>query len=241
MEDHRPASRPDAGAARSGCSRSTSTGRIVGHDFVLSDRTVAAIRGAVERGVRVTLATGRMPSSAVVFAEPARADASRSSATRAPSSGRCPSEREAGDRRPRPASAAAWAGSSTTSRWTRRSSAEAVRWCCAHGLDPHVNHRERSSCGRTTRRSRTTRRTSARAPSSCRTSWRDPAPDDEGDRGGRAALPTALLPGRPAAVRGPRRPDAVAPAVPRVRRARRVEGPGGRVAGAPGRDPARAR
>ena len=67
MEDHRPASRP-APELPIRLLALDIDGTIVGHDFLISDRTVAAIRGAVERGVRVSLATGRMPSSAVVYA-----------------------------------------------------------------------------------------------------------------------------------------------------------------------------
>ncbi len=54
--------------SRSGSSRSTSTGRSIGHDFRISDRTAAAIREAMARGVRVSIATGRMASSAAVYA-----------------------------------------------------------------------------------------------------------------------------------------------------------------------------
>ena len=62
----RPARSPPS---RSGCWRSTSTGRSSGQDMQLSrSGCVAAIGEAVRRGVRVSLATGRMPSSAVVFA-----------------------------------------------------------------------------------------------------------------------------------------------------------------------------
>jgi hydroxymethylpyrimidine pyrophosphatase-like HAD family hydrolase len=67
VEDHRPASRPAPDLPIRLLALDID-GTIVGHDFRISDRTVAAIRGAVERGVRVSLATGRMPSSAVVYA-----------------------------------------------------------------------------------------------------------------------------------------------------------------------------
>jgi hydroxymethylpyrimidine pyrophosphatase-like HAD family hydrolase len=43
-------------------------GTLVSHEMELSERLVAAIGEAVRRGVKVSLATGRMPSSAVVFA-----------------------------------------------------------------------------------------------------------------------------------------------------------------------------
>ena len=67
MEDHRPASRP-APELPIRLLALDIDGTIISHDFRISDRTVAAIQGAVARGVRVSLATGRMPSSAVVYA-----------------------------------------------------------------------------------------------------------------------------------------------------------------------------
>ncbi len=44
-------------------------GTLVDDDLVLRDRTVAAIRAAVRRGIHVSLVTGRMTSSATRFAE----------------------------------------------------------------------------------------------------------------------------------------------------------------------------
>ena len=44
-------------------------GTLVDEDLVLRDRTVAAIRAAVRRGIHVSLVTGRMTSSATRFAE----------------------------------------------------------------------------------------------------------------------------------------------------------------------------
>jgi hypothetical protein len=67
VEDHRPRSRPEP-ALPIRLLALDIDGTIVGHDFRISDRTAEAIRGAVARGVRVSLATGRMPSSAVVYA-----------------------------------------------------------------------------------------------------------------------------------------------------------------------------
>ena len=43
-------------------------GTLVGDGLEVGERTRAAAAGAVARGVQVMLATGRMPSSAVVFA-----------------------------------------------------------------------------------------------------------------------------------------------------------------------------
>jgi hydroxymethylpyrimidine pyrophosphatase-like HAD family hydrolase len=67
VEDHRPASRP-APQLPIRLLALDIDGTIIGHDFAISDRMVAAVQGAVARGVRVSLATGRMPSSAVVYA-----------------------------------------------------------------------------------------------------------------------------------------------------------------------------
>jgi Cof subfamily protein (haloacid dehalogenase superfamily) len=44
-------------------------GTLVGNDLALRDRTVAAVRGAVEHGVSVSLVTGRMTTSAREFAD----------------------------------------------------------------------------------------------------------------------------------------------------------------------------
>jgi len=43
-------------------------GTLIGEDLLLRDRTVAAIRAARHRGVSVSLVTGRMSTSAIVFA-----------------------------------------------------------------------------------------------------------------------------------------------------------------------------
>jgi Cof subfamily protein (haloacid dehalogenase superfamily) len=44
-------------------------GTLIGHDLVLRERTIAAVRSAVRRGLRVSLVTGRMASSALPFAD----------------------------------------------------------------------------------------------------------------------------------------------------------------------------
>src|SRR5829696_3073825 len=67
MDNHRPAARPEPELPIRLLALDID-GTIVGHDFGISDRTVGAIRGALDRGVRVSLATGRMPSSAVIYA-----------------------------------------------------------------------------------------------------------------------------------------------------------------------------
>jgi hypothetical protein len=105
-------------------------GTLVGDDLILRERTRAAIVAAVQRGIHVSLATGRMASSALVFA------------------------RELGLRDPIVAyqGALVRAMPSADSRTGRLLShhplapavaREAIVWSRAHGLDPHVNHLER--------------------------------------------------------------------------------------------------
>jgi Cof subfamily protein (haloacid dehalogenase superfamily) len=106
-------------------------GTLIDDDLVLRDRTVAAIRGAMERGVSVSIVTGRMATSAMGFA--------RSLGLTAPIVGyqgaliRAMPPPEAGRlgrillHRPLAAAAAR----------------EAITWTREIGLDPHVNHLER--------------------------------------------------------------------------------------------------
>src|SRR6187397_2058111 len=139
MEDHRPATRP-APALPIRLLALDIDGTIVGHDFRISDRTVAAIRGAVERGVRVSLATARMPSSAVVYAnqlgltEPIIGH--QGALVRAmPARREAVTEAEPGVR-------------GRVGRIQHHEPMapavvrEAIEWCRANGLDPHVNDRE---------------------------------------------------------------------------------------------------
>jgi hydroxymethylpyrimidine pyrophosphatase-like HAD family hydrolase len=117
-------------------------GTLVGHDMRLSPRLVAAIGEAVRSGVRVSLATGRMPSSAVVFAnrlglvEPVIGH--QGAIVRAMPA---PGAPQVDDALP-----------PTRGRIGRILShqplapeviADAVRWCYANGLNPHVNTVER--------------------------------------------------------------------------------------------------
>jgi hypothetical protein len=67
MEDLRPASRPAAVFPVRMIALDLD-GTVIGHDFRVSERTRAAIREAMARGVKVSIATGRMPSSAAVYA-----------------------------------------------------------------------------------------------------------------------------------------------------------------------------
>jgi Cof subfamily protein (haloacid dehalogenase superfamily) len=106
-------------------------GTLVGDDLLLRERTRAAITGAIARGVSVSIATGRMTTSALRFA--------RELGLRDPIVGYqgalIRAIPEPGDARlgrllfHRPLAAAA----------TR----EAIEWTRAIGLDPHVNHLER--------------------------------------------------------------------------------------------------
>jgi hydroxymethylpyrimidine pyrophosphatase-like HAD family hydrolase len=118
-------------------------GTLVGHDFRLSDRTRVAIAEAVRRGVRVSLATGRMASSAAVYAnelglvEPIIAH--QGAVVR-----EMPRRRET---LPRPMPDGPhplpWRGRVGRLLHHEAMPAAAVRdaieWCRAHGLNPHVN------------------------------------------------------------------------------------------------------
>ncbi|MEO5964221.1 MAG: HAD hydrolase family protein, partial [Candidatus Limnocylindrales bacterium] len=142
MKDHRPAGRP-AAALPIRLLALDIDGTIVGHDFRLSERTVAAIRGAVAAGVRVSLATGRMPSSAVVYAnqlgltEPIVGH--QGAIVRA-----MPARREAaadpdGERQYRGRVGRLLHHEALPAAVIR----EVLAWCFANGLDAHVNDKER--------------------------------------------------------------------------------------------------
>jgi hydroxymethylpyrimidine pyrophosphatase-like HAD family hydrolase len=117
-------------------------GTLIDGDWELSPRTVRVVREAVARGIRVHLATGRMPSSAAVFAnrlgitEPLIGH--QGALVRAmPDS---PADRRDVTRPPFRA---------RTGRLLSHSPippdvmADAVRFCFEHGLNPHINHLER--------------------------------------------------------------------------------------------------
>jgi hypothetical protein len=140
VKDHRPATRPDPELPIRLLALDID-GTITGHDFQLSDRIVAAIRGAVERGVRVSLATGRTPSSAVTYAN-------RIGLTE-PIIGH-----QGALVRAMPARREAW--NPERQRYRGRVGrilhhealapdvvAEVLEWCADHGLDPHMNDKER--------------------------------------------------------------------------------------------------
>ncbi len=140
MRDHRPRTRPDPVFPIRMLALDID-GTLVGQDMELSERLVAAIGEAVRRGVKVSLATGRMPTSAVVFAnrlgleEPiighqgaiVRAMPARSARTEA---GPLPRRGRIGrilSHQPMAPDVIA----------------DAVRWCFANGLNPHINTVER--------------------------------------------------------------------------------------------------
>ena len=106
-------------------------GTLIGEDLLLRDRTVAAIRAACHRGVSVSLVTGRMSTSAIVFArELGLSDpivAYQGALIRAlPPDG---DERLGRLLRHRPLGVEA--------------AREVVTWAQSVGLEPHVNHLER--------------------------------------------------------------------------------------------------
>ncbi len=140
MDDLRPAIRPAAEFPVRMIALDLD-GTIIGHDFRISDRTAAAIREAVRLGVKVSIATGRMASSAAVYAHQlGLADpiiAHQGAVVRA-----MPARSAAIDPSDLPFRA-------PVGRILHHSpmSAEAARaaitWCLEKGLDPHVNDLER--------------------------------------------------------------------------------------------------
>jgi hydroxymethylpyrimidine pyrophosphatase-like HAD family hydrolase len=140
VRDHRPAVRPDAAFPIRMLALDID-GTLVGPDMVLSERLVAAIRGAVAKGVRVSLATGRMPSSAAVFAnrlglvEPVIGH--QGAIVRAMPARRDPVTPEPEARRARIGRIL------SHEPLAADVIADAVRWCQANGLDAHINSVER--------------------------------------------------------------------------------------------------
>ena len=108
-------------------------GTLVGDDLVIRERTENAIASAVRRGVHVSLATGRMVTSAEPIA--------RTLGLRDPIIGA-----QGGIVRAMPSPAARRAGHLGHLLYHRPLEAadarEAIAWCVQHGLDPHVNHLE---------------------------------------------------------------------------------------------------
>ena len=106
-------------------------GTVVGDDLRIRPRTVAAVRSAVDAGVAVAIVTGRMTSSALPFArelglrEPI-VGMQGALIREMPAPGR-PGLGRLLYHRPLPAVVAR----------------EALAWCRANGLEPHLNHLER--------------------------------------------------------------------------------------------------
>jgi HAD superfamily hydrolase (TIGR01484 family) len=117
-------------------------GTLVGPDLALSDRLVAAIGAAVRRGVRVSLATGRMASSAVVFANRLGLEdpiiGYQGAIIRA-----MPAAREARGDATRPPFRGRIGRILSHQPLAPEVIADAVRWCYANGLNPHINTLER--------------------------------------------------------------------------------------------------
>jgi Cof subfamily protein (haloacid dehalogenase superfamily) len=106
-------------------------GTLIGEDLRLPPRTTAAIRAAVERGVHVVLATGRMTTSALPYA--------RELGLRAPLIGL-----QGALVREMPAPGSARLGRLLLHRPLAADVAhDAIAWCRAVGLTPHVNHLEK--------------------------------------------------------------------------------------------------
>ena len=140
MDDLRPAARPDAAFPERMIALDLD-GTVIGHDFRISERTGAAIREAVARGVEVSIATGRMASSAAVYAHQlgltAPIVAHQGAVVRAMAAERVPIDLDAPPFR---------APVGRILHHTPMAAAvarEAIAWCLARGLDPHVNDLER--------------------------------------------------------------------------------------------------
>ena len=140
MDDHRPDVRPAAEFPVRLIALDLD-GTVIGHDFRVSDRTAAAIREAVARGVKVSIATGRMPSSAAVYAHQLGLTAPivghQGAVVRAMAA-----ERVAIDPDDLPFRAPV----GRILHHTPMAAAvarEAVAWCLERDLDPHVNDLER--------------------------------------------------------------------------------------------------
>ena len=144
MRDHRQAATPEP-AFPIRLVALDLDGTLVGHDFRLSDRTRDVIGEAVRRGVRVSIATGRMSSSAVVYAnqlglvEPIIAH--QGAVVR-----EMPGDRELLGPSDLGVAGHPWRGRVGRLLHHEPLPAAVVRevlaWCVAHGLEPHVNNLE---------------------------------------------------------------------------------------------------
>ena len=140
IPDYRPATRP-APAFPVRMVVLDIDGTLVGEDLQIGPRTRAAIAASLERGVIVSLATGRMPSSAVVFANHLRLSAPlighQGGVIRAMPSRPEPPRELSPKARGRVGRVLHHAPMSATAV------REAVQWCREHDLDPHINDLER--------------------------------------------------------------------------------------------------
>ena len=119
-------------------------GTLVGPDLVLGERTIEAVRAARALGVRVSLVTGRMASSAMRFVAQLGLDdpvvAYQGGLIRAmPSPDRLERWRVAGDEALPPPVGRVLLHTPLSAAIAR----ETVHWSRAKGLDPHANHLER--------------------------------------------------------------------------------------------------
>lgn len=119
-------------------------GTLVGHDLTLRDRTIAAVQAARALGVRVSLVTGRMASSAMRFVAQLGLDdpvvAYQGALIRAmPAAHRLERWRTAADEAMPPPVGRILHHTPLPGTVAR----EAVLWSRARGLDPHANHLER--------------------------------------------------------------------------------------------------
>jgi Cof subfamily protein (haloacid dehalogenase superfamily) len=140
IPDHRPAARPTPEFPIQMVVLDID-GTLVDDHLCIGERTQRAVAAALDRGVWVSLATGRMPSSAVVFANLLGLSTPlighqgaiiRSMPTRRePAVELVPGARGRVGRVLHHAPVGAEAAR------------EAVAWCRAHGLDPHLNDLER--------------------------------------------------------------------------------------------------
>lgn len=105
-------------------------GTLIGDDHVIGDRTIRAIRGAMERDVAVSLVTGRMVSSAMRFA--------RELGLVGPLIGY-----QGGLIRAMPDDPRRLGRLLVHTPLAADTARSVVRWTRDHGLDPHVNHLER--------------------------------------------------------------------------------------------------
>jgi hypothetical protein len=115
-------------------------GTLVGEDLVLGERTRRAVRAATDRGVEVVIATGRMPSSAIAFADALGLRgpliAYQGALIRA-----MPELRPRGSRARRtgPSVGRVLVHTPLAADVAR----DVIAWTRTHGLDAHLNHLER--------------------------------------------------------------------------------------------------